>query len=120
MLSELNRRLDAVDGYIDGVHERSEQNMPDLQPPYPNRLIRRKIIEEQVENSLFSPNLQELYDSVPQSFMGAEFIRQLIEHESPEERRDAVIDARVTMELDRTEHTSILAERNSRKAPQHV
>ena len=120
MLQELNRRLDAIGGYIDCVAERSEANMPKLSPPYPNRLIRRLEIERQVEESLFSPNLQELHDSVPKTYIGAEFIRQLVEAETEEEAAQDRKDNRKEFMIDHKEYMGLLATRKSENAPQHV
>ena len=120
MLQELNRRLDAIGGYIDGVNERSEANMPPLAPPYPNRLIRRQQIEKQIEESLFSPNLHELHNSIPSSYMGPEFIRQLLEAETQEEKIQEIKDNRKVFALDHKEYVSVMAQRKSEKAEQHV
>lgn len=120
MLQELNRRLDAIGGYIDCVSERSEANMPRVAPPYPNRLLRRQEIEKQIEESLFAPNLEELHGAVPQNFVGAEFIRQLLEAETREEALEEARERSREMVLDRKEYLSLLATRRSENAPQHV
>ena len=117
MLQELNRRLDAIGGYIDCVSERSEANMPRVAPPYPNRLLRRQEIEKQIDESLFSPDLETLHNSVPPNFIGPEFIRQLLESEIEEE---VLQDKNQEMVLDRKEYISLLAARKTEKAPQHV
>lgn len=117
MLQELNRRLDAIGGYIDCVSERSEANMPRVAPPYPNRLLRRQEIEKQIDESLFSPDLERLHNSVPPNFIGPEFIRQLLESEIEEE---VLQDKNQEMVLDRKEYISLLAARKTEKAPQHV
>lgn len=120
MLTELNRRLDVIDGYVDGVHAKAEANMPELAPPYPNRLIRRQKIYEMVEENLFSPDLQQLHESVPRTFMGPEFIRQLIENEKPEEIERDEKEKKKILLLDNTEYTSVKAKRNTKKAPQKL
>jgi hypothetical protein len=84
-LRNLNRRLDHVSAFIDCVSDRAESNMPAVRPPDPNRLLRRECVRKQIEENLFSPNLVELYESVPQSYAGAVFVRQLLEAETPEE-----------------------------------
>ena len=84
MLQELNRRLDKISGFVDGINERIENDTSDLIPPNPNRLLRRHKIESQIEENLFSADLQQLHESIPRSYIGPEFIRQLIEHESPD------------------------------------
>ncbi|EAY20839.1 hypothetical protein TVAG_436630 [Trichomonas vaginalis G3] len=119
MIEELNRRLDAISGYIDGVHQRAEDNTPESVPPYPNRYLRRKLVEEQIEQSLFSPNLKQLHESVPQKYVGPEFIRQLLEAENLED--DPVVDGpqKTKMYLDKTEMSSIQTLRYTEKA-QHV
>ena len=120
MLQELNRRLDVIDGYVDGVHAKAEANMPEIAPPYPNRLIRRQKIYDMVEENLFSPDLQQLHESVPRSFIGPEFIRQLIENEKPEEKKREEKEKRKTLILDSTEYTSVMAQRNTKKASQKL
>ena len=120
MIEELNRRLDVLNGYIDGIHERSEANMPEECPPYPNKYQRRKLIEQQVEESLFSPNLRELHDSFPQNFYGPVFVRQLLEAENSEDEPDQVGPRRTKIALDATEFRSIQTIRATENAPQHV
>ncbi|OHT05513.1 hypothetical protein TRFO_26706 [Tritrichomonas foetus] len=94
--------------------------MPEVAPPYPNRLIRRQQIAKQIEENLFSPDLQKLHESVPRNFVGPEFIRQLLEAETKEERIREAQERKKTLILDRTEYTSVLAQRNTKKASQHV
>ena len=120
MIEELNRRLDVLSGYIDGIHERSEANMPEECPPYPNRYQRRKLIEQQVEESLFSPNLKELHESVPQKFIGPVFVRQLLEAENSEDEPEETGPNRTKIALDKTEYRSIQTIRATENAPQHV
>jgi hypothetical protein len=93
-LRTLNRRLDHLSGFIDCVTERAESNIPAVMPPDPNRLLRRQFIRKQVDESLFSPNLIELYESVPQSYAGAVFIRQLLEAETAEEIQSQMKESR--------------------------
>lgn len=116
MIEELNRRLDAIDGYIDCINQRTQQNMPELTPPNPNRLIRREIIAKQIEESLFSPNLEELHNSIPSSYASPEYVRQLIEND----KDDYVDHQPEKFMLDKSEYTTIMAERNSRKAIQNL
>lgn len=125
MLQELNRRLDVINGFVDGINERAEANMPEISPPYPNRLIRRQQIAKQIEENLFSPDLQQLYESVPHSYGSPQesaliFIQQLIENEKPEEREREEREKRKTLILDNIEYTSVLAQRNTKRAPQNV
>jgi hypothetical protein len=119
MLRELNRRLDAIRGYIDCVNERAEFNMPQTQPPFPNRLLRRDEIERQIDQSLFSAKLQDLYHFIPRNYMGPDFIRQLLEAETAEEARREVQATRNVLNLDQREFVSTLVRRKSEKA-QHV
>jgi hypothetical protein len=115
MLKELNRRLDVIGGYIDCVNERAELNMPKTQPPFPNRLVRRDEIERQIDESLFSPKLQDLHQFIPRNYMGPEFIRQLLEAETAEEvRRDAEATRRL-LDVDQKEFVSTLVRRKSEK-----
>lgn len=121
MIEELNRRLDAISGYIDGVHQRAEDNTPESVPPFPNRYLRRKQVEQQIEQSLFSPNLKQLHESIPQNYVGPQFIRQLLEAENLED--DPIIEGgpqKTKMYLDKTEMSSIQTLRLTEKAPQHV
>jgi hypothetical protein len=120
MLRELNRRLDAIGGYIEGVSGRAESNMPATTPPCPNRLLRRQEIERQVEQSLFAPKLDDLYQFIPRNYMGPEFIRQLLEGKTPEETRREVQQNRKFLDLDRRELVSITVNRKSDKAPQRL
>jgi hypothetical protein len=122
MLSELNRRLDVIDGYIDCVNERAEANTPKLIPPFPNRVLRRQEVAEQVEEYLFSPNLKELHESIPENYAGPEFIRQLLEsgnREGVPQNSEELARAPV-YDLDRVEFINVTAIRNSEKAPQHL
>jgi hypothetical protein len=119
MLTELNRRLDVIGGYIDGVNERAEGNMPKLTPPFPNRLLRRQEVAEQVEEFLFAPNLKELHESIPESYVGPEFIRQLLESGNGEVGQ-FMDDWPRQFDLDRAEFLSLTAIRNSNGAPQQL
>jgi hypothetical protein len=116
MLRELGRRLDAIGGYIDCVNERAELNMPKTQPPFPNRLLRRDEIERQIDQSLFSPKLNDLYRSIPRNYMGPEFIRQLLEAETAEEVRREVEAKRKVLDLDQKEFVRTLVRRKSEKS----
>jgi len=119
MLEELNRRLNAIGGYLDGVNERTQRNFPKEAPPFPNRYIRRKMVEEQIEDSLFSPNLNELHEFVPKHYCGPEFIKQLIESENVED--DPTNNVKTSeVFLDQREFTSIMAMRNTEKSAQFV
>ena len=120
MLQELHRRLDVIDGYVCGVNERAETNMPDTSPPFPNRYLRRMEIAKQINESLFSPNLHNLHESVPRNFVGPQFIRQLLEAETREERLREEREKKKTLYLDGTEYRSLLAIRNTKKAPVQV
>lgn len=120
MIQELNRRLDAIGGYIDCVAERSEAHMPRVAPPYPNRLIRRMEIAKQIDESLFSPNLQSLHESVPENYVGPEFIRQLLEAQTREEAIQDIRDEKHEFVVDRKEYIGILASRKTENAPQTV
>jgi hypothetical protein len=119
MLKELNRRLDAIGGYIDCVNERAESNMPKTQPPFPNRLLRRDEIERQIDESLFSAKLQDLSRFVPRNYMGPEFIRQLLEAETDEEIRREAQAGRKVLDIDQMEFVSTLVRRKSETVP-HV
>ena len=116
MIEELNRRLDAIDGYIDCVNQRAEQNMPSLTPPNPNRLLRRQYIEKQIEESLFSPNIEELHSSIPPNYSSAKFIRQLIENDENDQKAQ---NSKEFM-LDKSEYTSVLASRQSKNTYQNL
>jgi hypothetical protein len=120
MLRELNRRLDAIGGYIDGVNGRAVSNMPATTPPHPNRLLRRQEIERQVEQSLFAPKLDDLYQFIPRNYMGPEFIRQLLEGETPEEVHGETQQNRKFLDLDVRELVSVIVNRKSRKATQRL
>jgi hypothetical protein len=116
MLRELNRRLDAIGGYIDCVNERAELNMPATQPPFPNRLLRRDEIERQIDQSLFAPKLEDLHCFIPANYMGPEFIRQLLEAETSEEIRREIEATRKVLDVDQREFVSTLVRRKSEKA----
>ena len=120
MLGELNRRLDAIGGYIDCVTERSEAHMPRVAPPYPNRLIRRMEIAKQIDQALFSPDLHDLHESIPETYVGPEFIRQLLESQTHAESLQDARDKNREFVLDRKEYISLLATRKSQNAPQSV
>ncbi|KAH0792836.1 hypothetical protein GPJ56_003246 [Histomonas meleagridis] len=117
MLEELNRRLDVIEGYVEGIHERTEQSMPEMTPPYPNRLMRRQQIERQINQSIFSPNLHELYKSVPKNYAGPEFIKQLLEAENNQSRKTK---NKKSFDIDYQEYITILAQRNSNSAPYKI
>jgi Glu-tRNA(Gln) amidotransferase subunit E-like FAD-binding protein len=94
MLHDLNRRLDELGAFIESVTEKAERNMPHLAPPCPNHLHRRREIERQVAESLFSVNLGEAFESVPRTYIGPAFVRQLLEAETPEEIRQEIVETR--------------------------
>jgi Ca2+-binding EF-hand superfamily protein len=94
--------------------------MPETAPPFPNRLLRRQEIARQIDQSLFSANLEDLYQSIPQSYMGSEFIRQLLEAETAEETRHEILETRKMFDIDQREYISIIAKRKSSKAPNQV
>lgn len=119
MIEELNRRLSAVGGYIDGVHQRAERNMPPDGPPFPNRYHRRKLIEKKIEENVFNINLKELHESVPRTFVGPEFIRQLYEAQNSEDEELDVPNF-PCVKLDRTEYVTVQAMRTNEAARQKL
>jgi hypothetical protein len=94
MLRDLNRRLDELGAFIESVTEKAERNMPNMTPPCPNHLVRRKEIERQVAKSLFSVNLEDMFQSIPRTYASPGFVRQLLEAETPEEIRQEIVETR--------------------------
>ena len=78
-MEELDRRLDRIGGFIDGVSQRIEQNMPSVTPPYPNRLLRRRKVAEMIDKNPLSVDLASVKDMVPESYATPESIKQLLE-----------------------------------------
>jgi hypothetical protein len=112
--------LDAIGGYIDGVNGRAESNMPATTPPCPNRLLRRQEIERQIEQSLLAPKLEDLYQFIPRSYMGPEFIRQLLEGKTRKEVQREIQLNQQFMDVDQHELVNLIVNRKSDKAPQRV
>ena len=119
MIQELQRRLDAISGYIDGVHQRTIQNTPSHCPPYPNRYLRRELVEKKIEQSEYSFDLKEIQNTVPKNFCGPEFIKQLIDAENLDDESSNNSN-KINIYLDRKEFTSISALRNDENAKQIV
>lgn len=117
MLEELNRRLEVIDGYLEGVAQRCEQRAPDPTPPYPNKLGRREQVAKLIDEGLFSVDLYKVHEEYPQSYCGPEFIAQLLE--SAGEDSEEFTQKKQVM-LDRSEATSIQAVRNAKKAVVNV